>query len=174
MKKVKTRRCIQNSVKHLGFQIFAEMVNSWEQLTIFAKSSVVDILQCSEYASGRHFFLPLEIHVGYLGICQTSMLELFRRESFIIVVCQGPNTLLNVFWMDLKTNGLQYQDSHYSLQVYISYSHEHLELFNKISKSLRLYSRVVSGVLLIKKAKPNHLTVFLGKMNWTPGQIEFC
>ena len=33
-------------------EIFAKIVNGFQPLTIFAKSSILDVLQGSEYASG--------------------------------------------------------------------------------------------------------------------------
>ena len=49
---VSNQRCIWNSVKHLGWSLFAKIVNSRKLLTIFSKKgSIVDVWQSPKYTS---------------------------------------------------------------------------------------------------------------------------
>ena len=49
------QRRIQNTGKHLTWKkLFAKIINSWKSLSIFTKSSIFDVWQGSEYASGHY------------------------------------------------------------------------------------------------------------------------
>ena len=46
-------RCIWNSVEDQWWNVFAEVVNGFQLLTIFAKISILKVWLGSEYASGQ-------------------------------------------------------------------------------------------------------------------------
>ena len=47
------QRCIRNPVKHLKCSFFTK-INDFKPLTIFSKSSILDIWQVSEYVTGEN------------------------------------------------------------------------------------------------------------------------
>ena len=42
--------CLENRVKNFKMEFFAKIVNNFQSLTIFAKSSILDVGQSLEYA----------------------------------------------------------------------------------------------------------------------------
>ena len=83
---VMCRGVFQHPVKRLGWSFFEKIVNCRKPLTIFAKGSVLDVWQSSEYASNVFFCFSDSQYIWFLYILKDSRLWL---TSFIGYFVQG-------------------------------------------------------------------------------------
>ena len=73
--------------------LFAKIFNSWKSLTIYAKSSILDVWLSSEYASAS--FFPKILHILLRkGVSRGKKLGKLRNEYFQMFNKTWPNRLL--------------------------------------------------------------------------------